>query len=395
MQADIFYEGTSLTVDHVPISSIAEEFGTPVYVYAAGSVRSQTARLLQTLGAVGTLYYAVKANNNPAILELVVGMGMGADVASRGEMQAAMDAGCPAERIVFSGVGKTKDELAFALDHGILVNAESEEELAAIAGMRRGASIGIRVNPGVDAHTHRYITTGTEESKFGIPIESAPAAFRTAIDAGLVPDVISCHIGSQISDLEPYRKSIARLLELHDTLMHDGIHVAELNIGGGFAISYENGEDFAVEELAALLRRNVPRGVTLSFEPGRYVVGHAGLLVTRVLYRKRHARTFVVVDAGMNDLLRPALYQARHAILPVTRRSSEPVTCDIVGPICESADCFARDLTLPLPEQNDLLAICDAGAYGWAMSSTYNARPLLPEVLVDNGAAMLIRPRGG
>jgi diaminopimelate decarboxylase len=364
-------------------------------VYAAGSVRSQTARLLQTLGAIGTLYYAVKANTNPAILELVFGMGMGADVASRGEMQAAMDAGCPAERIVFSGVGKTKNELAFALDHGILVNAESEEELAVIAGMRRGTSIGIRVNPGVDAHTHRYITTGTEESKFGIPIESAPAAFRMAMDAGLVPDVISCHIGSQISDLEPYRKSIARLLELHDTLMHDGVHVAGLNIGGGFAISYENGEDFAMEELAALLRRNVPRGVTLSFEPGRYVVGHAGLLVTRVLYRKRHARTFVVVDAGMNDLLRPALYQARHAILPVTRRSSEPVTCDIVGPICESADCFARDLTLPLPEQDDLLAICDAGAYGWSMSSTYNARPLLPEVLVDNGAAVLIRPRGG
>lgn len=394
MQADIFYQGTSLMLDRMPITSIVEQFGTPVYAYSAGSLRSQAAHLMQTLGTVGTLYYAVKANANPAILGLVFGMGLGADVVSRGEMQAALDAGCPADKIVFSGVGKTHDELAFALDHGIFINAESEEELTAIAGIRTGVRVGIRVNPGVDAHTHQYITTGTEEDKFGIPLDFAPAAFKTALDAGLIPDTISCHIGSQIRELEPYRKSLARLLELHDVLMSQGIPVAGLDLGGGFGIGQENGADFPVEDLEALVQRDTPRGLALSFEPGRYIVGHAGLLITQVLYRKRYTRTFVVVDAGMNDLLRPALYQAHHPILPVVRRTSEPVMCDIVGPVCESADCFARDVSMPLPEQGDLLAICDTGAYGWSMSSTYNARSLLPEVMVDDGEPVLIRRRG-
>jgi diaminopimelate decarboxylase len=395
MQADLFYQGTSLMLDRMPITDIVEQFGTPVYIYSAHSIRSQVEHLARTLGAIGSLHYAVKANANPAILGLVFSMGLGADVVSRGETQAVMDAGCPADQIVFSGVGKTHDELAFALDRGIFINAESEEELTAIAGIRRGVHVGIRVNPGVDAHTHQYITTGTDEDKFGVPIDFAPATFRTAMEAGLIPDTISCHIGSQIRELEPYRKSLARLLELREVLMGQGISVTGLDIGGGFAISHGEGEDFPIEDLEALLRRDVPHGMALSFEPGRYVVGHAGLLATRVLYRKRYTRTFVVVDAGMNDLLRPALYQARHAILPVTRRTSEPVTFDVVGPVCESADCFARDVPLPLPEQGDLLAICDAGAYGWSMSSTYNARPLLPEVMVDDGEPVLIRRRGG
>jgi diaminopimelate decarboxylase len=394
MQADIFYEETLLMVDRLPITSVAEEFGTPVYVYAAGSVRSQAARLLQTLGKVGALYYAVKANANPAILALVFSMGLGADVVSRGEMQAAMDAGCPADRIVFSGVGKTHDELVFALDSGVFINAESEEELASIADIRTGVRVGIRVNPGVDAHTHQYLTTGTEEDKFGIPLDFAPDAFAHALAAGLIPDTISCHIGSQVRELEPYRKSLARLLELRDVLMSQGIPITGLDLGGGFAIGQDGRADFPVEDLQALVRHDVPRGLALSFEPGRYVVAHAGLLVTRVLYRKRYARTFVVADAGMNDFLRPALYQARHPVLPVVRRTSEPVACDIVGPVCESADCFARDVTMPLPEQGDLLAICDAGAYGWSMSSTYNARPLLPEVMIDDGEPVLIRSRG-
>ena len=214
------------------------------------------------------------------------------------------------------------------------------------------------------------------------------------MDAGLVPDTISCHIGSQITSLEPYRKSLARLLELRDSLMGDGVPVSGLDMGGGFGINYEEGADFAVEDLQALLRRDVPHGMKLWFEPGRYIVGHAGTLVTRVLYRKRYARTFVVVDAGMNDLIRPALYQAHHVIVPVTRRDSEPTPCDIVGPVCESADCFARDVPMPLPERGDLLAICDTGAYGWSMSSTYNGRPLLPEVLIEDGEPALIRERG-
>jgi len=394
MQADIFYQGTSLMLDRMPITNIVEQFGTPVYAYSAGSLRLQATHLMQTLGTVGTLYYAVKANANPAILGLVFGMGLGADVVSRGEIQAALDAGCPVDKIVFSGVGKTHDELAFALDHGVFINAESEEELTAIAGICTGVHVGIRVNPGVDAHTHQYITTGTREDKFGIPLEFAPGAFKLALDAGLIPDTISCHIGSQIGELEPYRKSLARLLELRDVLMSQGIPVARLDLGGGFAIGQENDADFPVEDLEALVQRDMPRGLALSFEPGRYIVAHAGFLITRVLYRKRYTRTFVVVDAGMNDLLRPALYQAHHTILPVVRRMSEPVLCDIVGPVCESADCFARDVSMPLPERGELLAICDTGAYGWSMSSTYNARPLLPEVMVDDGEPVLIRGRG-
>jgi diaminopimelate decarboxylase len=394
MNNDLNYQGSDLMLDRVPLASMAREYGTPVYVYSASSIRRQAARLMQSLGTIGSLHYAVKANANPALLALVFSMGIGADTVSRGEIQAALDASCPADRIVFSGVGKTREELAFALDHDIFINAESEEELAAVARLRRGTHIGIRINPGVDARTHQYLTTGMDENKFGIPVDAAPDAFRLAIDAGLVPDTISCHIGSQITSLEPYRKSLARLLELRDSLMSDGIPVSRLDMGGGFGINYGDGTDFAVEDLQALLRRDVPKGMKLSFEPGRYIVGHAGILVTEVLYRKRYARTFVVVDAGMNDLIRPALYQAHHTILPVTRRDAEPIPCDIVGSVCESADCFARDVPMPLPEQGDLLAICDTGAYGWSMSSTYNSRPLLPEVLIEDGEPVLIRERG-
>lgn len=394
MNNDFNYQGSDLMLDRLPLTSIAREYGTPVYVYSTSSIRGQAARLVQSLGTIGSIHYAVKANANPALLALVFSMGIGADTASRGEMQAALDASCPADRMVFSGVGKTQEELAFALDHGIFINAESEEELAAIARLRTGAHVGIRINPGVDAHTHQYLTTGMQENKFGIPIDFALRAFREAMDAGLVPDTMSCHIGSQITSLEPYRKSLARLLELRDSLMSDGIPVSGLDMGGGFGISYGEGADFAVEGLQALLQRDVPQGMRLSFEPGRYIIGHAGTLVTRVLYRKRYARTFVVVDAGMNDLIRPALYQAHHAILPVTRRDAKPIPCDIVGPVCESADCFARDVPIPLPEQGDLLAICDTGAYGWSMSSTYNGRPLLPEVLIEDGEPVLIRERG-
>jgi len=394
MNNDLIYQGSDLMLDRLPLATIAREYGTPVYVYSASSIRGQVTRLMQSLGTIGSLRYAVKANANPALLALIFNMGLGADTVSRGEIQAALDAGCPADRIVFSGVGKTQEELAFALDHGVFINAESEEELAAIARLRTGAHVGIRINPGVDAHTHRYVTTGTEESKFGIPIDAAPDAFRGAMNAGLVPDTISCHIGSQITSLEPYRKALARLLELRDSLMSDGIPVSGLDMGGGFGINYGEGADFAVEDLQTLLRRDVPQGMKLWFEPGRYIVGHAGTLMTRVLYRKRYARTFVVVDAGMNDLIRPALYQAHHTILPVTQRDSGPTPCDIVGPVCESADCFARDVSMPLPEQGDLLAICDTGAYGWSMSSTYNGRPLLPEVLIEDGEPVLIRERG-
>jgi diaminopimelate decarboxylase len=394
MNSELKYQDSDLTLDRLPLATIAREYGTPVYVYSASSIRAQVARLMQSLGTIGSLHYAVKANANPALLALIFNMGLGADTVSRGEIQEALNAGCPPDRIVFSGVGKTQEELTFALDHGIFINAESEEELTAIARLRKGPHVGIRINPGVDAHSHRYVTTGTEESKFGIPIDTAPDAFRLAMDAGLVPDTISCHIGSQITGLEPYRKSLARLLELRDSLMGDGIPVSTLDIGGGFAINYGEGADFAIEDLQALLLRDVPQGMKLWFEPGRYIVGHAGTLVTRVLYRKRSARTFVIVDAGMNDLIRPALYQAHHAILPVTKRDSGPTPCDIVGPVCESADCFDRDISMPLPDQGDLLAICDTGAYGWSMSSTYNGRPLLPEVLIEDGEPVLIRERG-
>ena len=393
MNNDLIYQGSDLMLDRLPLASIAGKYGTPVYVYSASSIRRQSARLLRSLGTIGSLHYAVKANANPALLALIFSMDIGADTVSRAEIQAALDAGCPADRMVFSGVGKTQEELTFALDHDVFINAESEEELAAIARLKKGAHVGIRINPGVDAHTHQYLTTGMDENKFGIPIDAAPEAFRLAMDAGLVPDTISCHIGSQITSVEPYRKSLARLLELRDSLMGDGLPVSTLDMGGGFAISYDEGTDFPVEDLATLLRRDVPQGIKLWFEPGRYIVGHAGTLVTRVLYRKRYSRTFVVVDAAMNDLVRPALYQVHHAILPVTQKNAQPTPCDIVGPVCESADCFARDVAMPLPDQGDLLAICYTGAYGWSMSSTYNSRPLPPEVLVEDGEPALIRDR--
>lgn len=395
MNNDLMYQASGLMLDRLPLEAVAEGYGTPVYVYSTASIRRQSTRLVQSLGTIGSLRYAVKANANPALLALIFSMGIGADTVSQGEIRAALGAGCPADHIVFSGVGKTPDELAFALDRGVFINAECEEELTAIARLQAGTHVGIRVNPGVDAHTHQYMTTAMEENKFGIPIDAAPGAFRLAVNAGLVPDTISCHIGSQIMSLEPYRKSLARLLELRDSLMSDGFPVTTLDIGGGFGISYDEGADFPVEDLATLLRRDVPQGIKLWFEPGRYVVGHAGTLVTRVLYRKRYTRTFIVVDAAMNDLIRPALYQARHAILPVTVRDSQPIPCDVVGPVCESADCFARDVPIPLPDQGDLLAICDTGAYGWSMSSTYNSRSLLPEVLVDDGEPSLVRDRGG
>ncbi|MCX6096940.1 MAG: alanine racemase, partial [Caldiserica bacterium] len=206
MNNDLNYQGSDLVLDRVPLASMATEYGTPVYVYSASSIRRQAARLMQSLGTIGSLHYAVKANANPALLALVFSMGIGADTVSRGEIQAVLDAGCPADRIIFSGVGKTREELAFALDHDIFINAESEEELAAVARLRRGTHIGIRINPGVDARTHQYLTTGMDENKFGIPVDAAPDAFRLAMDAGLVPDTISCHIGSQITSLEPYRK---------------------------------------------------------------------------------------------------------------------------------------------------------------------------------------------
>jgi diaminopimelate decarboxylase len=217
MNNDLMYQGSDLMLDRLPLASIAREYGTPVYVYSASSIRRQAARLMQSLGTIGSLRYAVKANANPVLLALVFSMGIGADTVSRGEIQDALGAGCPADRIVFSGVGKTHEELSFALDRGIFINAESEEELAAIAHLRTGAHVGVRINPGVDAHTHQYITTGTEQDKFGIPIDAAPDAFRLALDAGLVPDTISCHIGSQITSLEPYRKALARLLALRDS----------------------------------------------------------------------------------------------------------------------------------------------------------------------------------
>lgn len=394
MKPDLTYQDSDLLLDCTQLTGLAARYGTPLYIYSAASLRSQAMRLMQSLGTIGSLHYAVKANTNPSLLKMIFSMGFGADTVSLGEIQAALDAGCPARNIVFSGVGKRPDELAFALDHDIFINAESEEEIAAIAHLRKGAHIGIRVNPGVDAHTHQYITTGTDANKFGIPADAASRAFHAAADAGLVPDTISCHIGSQIKELEPYRKSIVRLLELRDALMSDGLPISSLDLGGGFGISYENGDDFAVEELETLVRHEVPQGMKLAFEPGRYLIGHAGLLLTRVLYRKQYSKTFVIVDAGMNDLIRPALYQAHHNILPVTRRSTPCLACDVVGPVCESGDFLGKDVQLALPEQGDLLAVCDAGAYGWSMSSTYNSRPRLPEVLIDEGTAELIRSRG-
>lgn len=401
---------TVLFCDDVPLPQVAKRYGTPLYVYSASTIRERVKAFMNAFPkGRHTLCYSVKANSNLSVLRMLARLGCGFDVVSGGELQRVSTAGLKAARtVVFSGVGKTREELQAALKAQILLfNLESESEMHALAerarGMRRKAPIAFRVNPDVAAKTHPYISTGLHQHKFGVPIGNARELYRQAHEIGHLDACgVSVHIGSQITDVEPFAETMQRIAQLVRDLRSDGLKIRYVDAGGGLGIDYEKqtGPEFAAVVAAyakALLGPLEGLDLHLLLEPGRSIVGPAGALLSRVVYRKvNNGKRFLITDAAMNDLLRPSLYHAYHEIVPVERSGDGDArreTLDVVGPICETGDFFARDRELPFLEEGDLLAILDAGAYGMALSSNYNTRPRAAEVLVDGKKIKLIRRR--
>jgi len=402
------YRKSQLYCDQLPLLGLAERFGTPLYVYSASTILRRLRTFDRAFHKIPhTVCYSVKANSNLSILRLLANAGCGFDVVSGGELERVQHIDRrAAERIVFSGVGKTQPEISAALRAGILLfNVESESELRVLAEcasrLRTTAPVALRVNPDVPAKTHPYISTGLHQHKFGIPIREARALFQQAAEARhLSVAGVSVHIGSQITEMEPFAASLERVAELIRQLREGGHRISYVDAGGGLGISYEGTDQRGFEEYVTGYARAVTGPlarlkVHLLLEPGRSIVGPAGVLLTRVIYRKtNHGKRFLVVDAAMNDLLRPSLYQAFHQILPVkSDRSAGEEIADIVGPICETGDFFARDRVMPLAQAGDLLAILDTGAYGMVLASNYNTRPRAAEVLVDGKSAKIIRRR--
>ncbi|MBV8976422.1 MAG: diaminopimelate decarboxylase [Alphaproteobacteria bacterium] len=396
------YRNRILHAEDVDLAQLADSVATPFYCYSAATLVERFGAFRAALPDGALIAYAVKANGNLAVLRTLAAEGAGADVVSGGELKKALAAGIAASRIVFSGVGKSAAEMALALEAGIhQFNVESEAELAVLDAVARAkgvvAPVALRINPDIDAGTHAKITTGTAASKFGIALPQAREAYaRAASLAGIAIVGIDVHIGSQIATLAPFQAAFRRVVALAEDLRAQGHGIARLDLGGGLGIAYAG--DAAVpnvDEYAAMVRR-VLEGHDFApvFEPGRAIAAPAGLLVSRVLYVK-HApeRTFLILDAGMNDLLRPALYEAHHAIVRVRATDAPARRYDVVGPICESADVFARDRELPQTEAGDLVAFLDAGAYGATMASAYNARPPAAEVLVKGERWSVVRPR--
>jgi diaminopimelate decarboxylase len=397
-----------LHCDDVPLPRLAERFGTPLYVYSSSAIHRRMQVFDRAFGrASHTVCYSVKANSSLAILRLLAGMGCGFDVVSGGELERVLRISRRAARnVVFSGVGKTTEEMRLALQAGILLfNVESEAELANLAEcaarLRKVAPVALRVNPDVPADTHPYISTGLHEHKFGVPIRKARALYQQVTkQKSLRVAGVSVHIGSQITDVAPFAAAMERVADLVKALRDDGHDVRYIDAGGGLGISYEaqRGPAFAVQAqryARALLHPLRKMGAHLLLEPGRSIVASAGVLLTRVIYTKANERKkFVVVDAAMNDLIRPPLYKAYHEIIPVRRNSGREVErVDVVGPICETGDFFARDRAIPAAREGDLLAILDAGAYGMALASNYNSRPRPAEVLVDGRSVQVARRR--
>jgi diaminopimelate decarboxylase len=403
--SDIFhYRGGDLYAEELPVAHVAAAVGTPFYLYSAAGFTARYRRFADAfLPEQPLICYAVKANSNLAVLRLLAGLGAGADVVSEGELRRALAAGVPPERIIFSGVGKTAAEMGMALEAGIhQINVESVPELrrlSEVASARgRIARIAIRINPDVDAYTHAKISTGRKENKFGVEIDEAVAAYQLASELpGIEPVGLAVHIGSQVTDLEPYRRAFERVAEIVLGLRALGFSVPRMDLGGGIGVRYH--AERALEPLSyAKLVHAIfgSLGLTLAFEPGRVLTAAAGLLVSQVLYVKEgSARRFVIVDAGMNDLIRPALYEAWHDIVPVRlpAAGASLAPADVVGPVCETGDTFAVDRELPPFAEGDLLAFTAAGAYGAVMSTTYNSRLLVPEVLVADGRFAIIRAR--
>lgn len=391
-----------LYCEQVPLRRVAATVGTPTYVYTAGLIRDNYRRLARALGRAPHLVcYSVKANSNLSILRELRRLGAGFDIVSGGELRRVLHVGASPRRVVFSGVGKTREEMDLGLRAGILAfNVESEAELALLAERARRlgcrAPVLVRVNPDVNPHTHPHISTGLHAHKFGVAWQDAPGVCR---QAAALPSIeflgLACHIGSQITSLRPFEQALARLARLGRELEGHGLRVRVLDFGGGLGIRYQDEKTIPPAAYATRVKRLARQlGARLLVEPGRVIVGPAGVLLTRVLLEKQTPRRrFVVVDAGMNDLIRPALYGARHRIEPVRRAQGKLSRCDVVGPLCETGDALGRDVRLPSLKPGALLAVRDAGAYGYVLSSNYNARRRPAEVLVDGNRFRVVRRR--
>jgi diaminopimelate decarboxylase len=397
-----------LHAEDVDLERLAAEVGTPFYCYSSATLERHYRIFTEAMRGMDSLVcYAIKANSNQAVIKTLGDLGAGMDVVSEGELRRALAAGVPADRIIFAGVGKTRAEMAYALNAGILAfNVESEPELLALsavaAGLGKTAHIAIRVNPDVDPKTHEKISTGKAENKFGIPFDTAPALYaRAAKLPGIAVSGIHMHIGSQITDLSPFREAFTLTRELAETLRKAGHTLTHLDLGGGLGVPYSDGNELPPrpEEYARIVRETVgDLGLKLVFEPGRLIVANAGILVTRVLYVKPGpVKSFAIVDGAMNDLIRPTLYSAHHDIVPVRTSAkaaaAQPVVVDVVGPVCESGDFLAKDRSLPPLAEGDLIAVMSAGAYGAVQAGTYNTRLLVPEVLVKGNQWAVVRPR--
>lgn len=401
------YRSGELHAEDVPLARIAAAVGTPCYVYSRAAIEAQWRGFDRAFGAQPhRVYYAVKANSNLAVLNLLARLGSGFDIVSGGELERVLRAGGDPARVVFSGVGKREDELRRALEVGIhCFNVESLPELKRLSqlasAMGRRASVALRVNPDVDAKTHPYISTGLRENKFGVDIALAQAWYREAANApGIDVRGVACHIGSQLTTLEPFADAVARVARLIDTLAAEGVVLTHLDLGGGLGVSYRDETPPSPAAYVEALLRALParlRGLEIGIEPGRAIVANAGVLLTRVEYLKHQpAKNFAVVDVAMNDLIRPALYDAWHGIAPLVLKESGAAPAatvyDIVGPVCESGDFIARERALALAP-GDVLAVESAGAYGFVMSSNYNTRPRAAEVMVDDKEWHVVRAR--
>ena len=396
------HRNDTLYCEDVPVKDIVDAVGTPVYVYSLARLRDAFRSFDRAFaGSRHLVCFSVKANSNLAVLRAFVNEGSGFDIVSGGELFRVLKAGADPRKVVFSGVGKTREEMEYALRSGILMfNVESEQEMEALnqaaGSMGVTAPVSFRINPDVDPQTHPYISTGMKKSKFGIAIDPAADAYRRAIALPNLEVVgVDCHIGSQLTSTSPFADAAARVRAFIEVLQREGADIRYVDLGGGLGIRYDDEEPPDAEDYAKALLEGV-RGldVTLVLEPGRSMVGNAGILVTRVLYLKRtEAKNFVVVDGAMNDLVRPSLYGAFQGLRPVDRREAEPMTADVVGPICESGDFLAQDRGIQTPEPGDLMAVMSAGAYGFTMASNYNTRPRAAEVLVDGKEFAVVRER--
>ena len=395
------YRDDRLWIEDVALEQVAERFGTPCYVYSRAALTTAFQSFDKAFGARPHLIcYAAKANSNLAILNLFARLGSGFDIVSGGELARVLAAGGDPRKVVFSGVGKSADEIRQGLEAGIMCfNVESADELRRLSAMAAAAgetaAVSLRVNPDVDPQTHPYISTGLKNIKFGVPFDDALSLYR---EAARLPGIrvagIDCHIGSQITEIPPFLDALAKILGLVDHLAAEGIEIHHLDLGGGLGIRYQDEEPPApAQYIGALLEALARRPQQILLEPGRALVGNAGILLTKVEYLKHGSeRNFAIVDAAMNDLVRPALYEAWHDIRAVRPRAGATRRYDVVGPVCETGDFLGHDRALAV-EPNDLLAVMSAGAYGMAMSSNYNTRPRVPEVMVDGSSLHLIRAR--